>query len=161
MAPGAEAKERQVGAVCFLASLGPPLDSSTIPVVTMKPVDLLEETPTWHLLSLCADTTYSPDLWFDDADAARRVCAHCPVRNDCLGYAMDVEIDTGAQLIGVWGGLSPIQRKRLRQHPDRLERMRRVRSRTKLRLVPALPREHVPTQPEVVTRPVQLAFAMD
>lgn len=127
-------------------------------------MDLVEktaETPTWHLLSLCADTSYSPDLWFDDADAARRVCAHCPVRNDCLGYAMDVETETGIQLIGVWGGLSPIQRKRLRSHPDRLERMRRVRSRTKLRLVVSSPRQQRPTQPEVITRPVQLTLAVE
>jgi len=49
---------------------------------------------------------------------------------------MDIEGD-GSILIGVWGGLSPIQRKRLREHPDRLDRMRRVRSRTKLRLLPS------------------------
>ena len=151
-------------AVCFLMRSALELDSSTIPVITMRPVELLEspsETPTWHLMSLCADTSYSPDLWFDDADAARRVCAHCPVRNDCLTYAMDVEVDTGIQLIGVWGGLSPIQRKRLRSHPDRLERMRRVRSRTKLRLVVSSPRQEIPAQTKLVARPEQLSLVLD
>jgi len=103
-------------------------------VVTVKPV-IIEASLSWHLEAICADSaTYDPDLWFSDSDEARRICAHCPVRNECLSYAMDVEQESGAQLIGVWGGLSPIQRKRLRQYPDRLDRMRRVRSRTKVRL---------------------------
>lgn len=121
------------------------------------PTDVYE----WHLQSLCSDSAaYDPDLWFTDADVARRVCARCPVRNDCLNYAMEAEVESGTQLIGVWGGLSPIQRKRLRQHPDRLERMRRVRSRTHLRLLPS-PRQQVPTETKVVSRPVQLAFSID
>jgi WhiB family transcriptional regulator, redox-sensing transcriptional regulator len=109
---------------------------------TLSPVDLLAESPSWYLLSICADSqSYDPDIWFSDSDTARRICAHCPVRNNCLSYAMDIETDSDIQLVGVWGGLSPIQRKRLREHPDRLDRMRRVRSRTKLRLVPPLPME--------------------
>lgn len=123
----------------------------------MGSVDLLEaSTPQdWHLYSLCADKAYDSDTWFEDADAARRICAHCPVRNDCLQYAMDVEVKSGIPLIGVWGGLSPIQRKRLRAHPEALERMRRVRSRTHLRLVPA-PQKPEPSAP----RPVQLTLAL-
>lgn len=127
---------------------------------TMRPVDLIEvSTPQeWHLASLCADSSYDADLWFDDADAARRICAHCPVRNDCLSYAMDAEASSGIQLIGVWGGLSPIQRKRLRLNPEALERMRRVRSRTHLRLLPS--RRQAP-EPVELTEPVQLALVLE
>jgi WhiB family transcriptional regulator, redox-sensing transcriptional regulator len=39
---------------------------------------------------------------------AKRVCALCPVRDDCLGYALELEID-----YGVWGGTTPAERKRL------------------------------------------------
>jgi len=128
----------------------------------MRSVDLLEAStqPEWHLDSLCADTQYDADLWFDDADAARRICAHCPVRNDCLDYAMRAEESSGIQLIGVWGGLSPIQRKRLRVNPDSLDRMRRVRSRTHgfLHIVKT-PQEPQPPAPTTV--PVQLTFALD
>ena len=120
-------------------------------------MDLLElEAPAWHLQALCAEKTNDPDIWFEDLDAARRVCAHCPVRNDCLAYALSSEED-GAQLIGVWGGLSPIQRKRLRSHPDRLERMRRVRSRTHLRLLPVPKIVKVPPPPQ----PVQLVLVLE
>lgn len=115
---------------------------------------IIEASLSWHLDAICADSaTYDPDLWFSDSDEARRICAHCPVRNDCLGYAMDVEQESGNQLIGVWGGLSPIQRKRLRQYPDRLDRMRRVRSRTKTRLATVIQL----TAPQ----PQQLMLALD
>lgn len=39
-------------------------------------------------------------------DEARAVCALCPVRVDCLDYAMQT-----AQKFGVWGGLSERERR--------------------------------------------------
>jgi len=115
-------------------------------------VDVMDEAlRQWHLSSICADPRLDPDLWFSDSDTARRICSRCPVRNECLSYAMEVEEESGDQLLGVWGGLSPIQRKRLREHPERLDRMRRVRSRAKLRLIPS------PRTPEK-PRPVQLVL---
>jgi WhiB family transcriptional regulator, redox-sensing transcriptional regulator len=39
---------------------------------------------------------------------AKAVCARCPVRQDCLDYAM-----TTHQVHGVWGGLSEEDRGRL------------------------------------------------
>jgi WhiB family redox-sensing transcriptional regulator len=39
-------------------------------------------------------------------DEARAVCARCPVRADCLDYAME----TG-QKFGIWGGLSERERR--------------------------------------------------
>ena len=40
---------------------------------------------------------------------AKAVCATCPVIKDCLSWAMDV-----AEPYGVWGGLTPDERRDLR-----------------------------------------------
>ena len=40
--------------------------------------------------------------------SAKRVCACCAVRDDCLGYALQHDIG-----FGVWGGTSPRERKQL------------------------------------------------
>jgi WhiB family redox-sensing transcriptional regulator len=111
----------------------------------------------WHLHSACADPDISADIWFDDADTARRICGRCPVRNACLQYAMDVEAD-GERLHGVWGGLSPIQRQRLRENPESLDRMRRVRSKTRLRSLPSPRIKAEQPQPKHELHPVQLTL---
>lgn len=68
----------------------------------------------------CQNT--DPDLWFsgtslDDEESytyAYRVaiefCKNCPVRNLCLEYAM-----ANSEEYGIWGGLTPMDRKRLRR----------------------------------------------
>jgi hypothetical protein len=43
---------------------------------------------------------------------ARRVCANCPVRVDCLEYAI------AADEWGIWGGLDREQRRALRDSAD-------------------------------------------
>ena len=40
------------------------------------------------------------------AKSAIRVCQRCPVRQECLDYAVDEEIE-----VGVWGGLTERQRR--------------------------------------------------
>lgn len=40
---------------------------------------------------------------------ARQICNRCPVRRECLQYAVDNCIGTG-----IWAGTTPNQRKRLR-----------------------------------------------
>jgi WhiB family redox-sensing transcriptional regulator len=51
----------------------------------------------------CAEV--DPELWFPAAGergtAARRICAGCPVRAQCLEYAL-----AASPLYGVWAGLS-------------------------------------------------------
>ncbi len=42
--------------------------------------------------------------------AAKSVCATCPVRDDCLQYSIATN-----QTEGVWGGLTPAERRRLRR----------------------------------------------
>lgn len=61
----------------------------------------------------------NPDLFFPELgeaiDEAVSVCAECPVRAECLEYAL-----TENQWAGVWGGLSGRRRrelKRRRGHP--------------------------------------------
>jgi WhiB family redox-sensing transcriptional regulator len=41
-------------------------------------------------------------------EAARRVCLECPVRTECLEYALANRIDQGA-----WGGTSERERRRI------------------------------------------------
>jgi WhiB family transcriptional regulator, redox-sensing transcriptional regulator len=59
------------------------------------------------------DCRYEPPATFFPSDGvgvevAKRICATCPVREQCLEYALDNRIDHG-----VWGGTSERQRRRL------------------------------------------------
>jgi WhiB family redox-sensing transcriptional regulator len=64
----------------------------------------------WMALGECADKP--PSLFFPSdgvgVDVARRVCAECPVRSECLEYALANRIDHG-----VWGGTSERERRRI------------------------------------------------
>lgn len=55
-----------------------------------------------------------PDLFFpergEDVAPAKAVCAGCPVREDCLDYALD-----NGERHGIWGGLSERERRRIRR----------------------------------------------
>src|SRR6478752_1106664 len=67
----------------------------------------------WADLGRCA--TADPELFFPppgtDSTIARAICRTCPVRRQCLEYA----IVTG-QRHGIWGGMTESQRRRLRRH---------------------------------------------
>ena len=59
----------------------------------------------------CQET--DPDLWFRDGDKqtyriARTFCNRCPVRVQCLDYAVSNQ-EPG----GMWGGKSPAERVKL------------------------------------------------
>ena len=45
--------------------------------------------------------------------AAKRVCATCPVRGDCLDYALRV-----SEPFGIWGGLNEVERRDLASAPN-------------------------------------------
>ncbi|MEU0335198.1 WhiB family transcriptional regulator [Streptomyces sp. NPDC006193] len=60
-----------------------------------------------------------PDLFFPigttgpaqvQAQQAKAVCHRCPVRKQCLDWALDT-----AQSIGVWGGTTEVERQALRR----------------------------------------------
>jgi len=56
---------------------------------------------------------HAPDLWFpvesDGGADAVAICSACPVRIDCLGWAIDHN-----EREGIWGGVSARRRKRMR-----------------------------------------------
>ena len=66
----------------------------------------------WRAHGLCSRT--DPDLWFApgalEHKEAKRICRDCPVRMDCLQYAMETPVDHG-----VWGGLTERERRRRRR----------------------------------------------
>lgn len=43
---------------------------------------------------------------------ARAVCMACPVRLDCLAYAIEMESHVRAERQGMWGGTTPAERHR-------------------------------------------------
>ena len=47
-----------------------------------------------------------------DAWTAFRICATCPVRVECLDYAID-----NPDVVGIWGGMSDRKRTLLRRQP--------------------------------------------
>jgi WhiB family redox-sensing transcriptional regulator len=53
--------------------------------------------------------------WYsDDAQVsakAKAICGWCPVRAECLEWALDND-----ERFGIWGGLSPLERQRIREH---------------------------------------------
>jgi Transcription factor WhiB len=49
--------------------------------------------------------------------SAKAICALCPVREECLQWAMDTAQDTG-----IWGGLTEEERRELRRQPRRRRR---------------------------------------
>jgi WhiB family transcriptional regulator, redox-sensing transcriptional regulator len=75
----------------------------------------------WAKRAGCAAT--DSEIFFpphgDPATQARRICANCPVRDDCLAYALDAD-----EKFGIWGGLDPRERQSLRR------RLRSQRSRS-------------------------------
>lgn len=66
----------------------------------------------WQDLALCAET--DPEMFFPEKGGstreAKRVCAACEVRAECLGYALDHD-----ERFGIWGGMSERERRGLRR----------------------------------------------
>ena len=67
----------------------------------------------WFSQALCVQM--DPELWFPEtgysATEAKRICSQCPVRRECLDYALAIPERLG----GVWGGLTETERRRPRQ----------------------------------------------
>ncbi len=64
----------------------------------------------WMARGKCKEV--APDVFFPSDGmgviVAQRVCADCPVSNECLEYALENHIDHG-----VWGGASERERRRI------------------------------------------------
>jgi WhiB family redox-sensing transcriptional regulator len=67
----------------------------------------------WQSDSLCAQT--DPEAFFPEKGGstrdAKRICASCEVRSQCLEYAL-----ANDERFGIWGGLSERERRKLRKH---------------------------------------------
>ncbi len=81
-----------------------------------------EPDTSWHEHAACRGV--DPELFFPprggEWDEARHVCERCPVRRECLEYALE----TGEKF-GIWGGTSERQRRGLRVRRLRDESERR------------------------------------
>lgn len=70
----------------------------------------LDEEAAWMDDALCAQT--DPEAFFPEKGgstrAAKAVCAACPVRQQCLDYAL-----AHRETSGIWGGLSARERRDL------------------------------------------------
>lgn len=71
----------------------------------------------WRTRAACRDE--DPDLFFPigtsgpallQTERAKAVCRRCPVREQCLDWAMD-----SGQSLGVWGGMSETERHALKR----------------------------------------------
>jgi WhiB family redox-sensing transcriptional regulator len=67
--------------------------------------------PDWQERALCAQT--DPEAFFPEKGGstreAKRICAGCEVRTECLEYALAFD-----ERFGIWGGLSERERRRLK-----------------------------------------------
>ena len=74
-------------------------------------VPITEERP-WAAFAVCRDR--DPDTFFpvttDGEREAIRICEGCPVRLECLEFAMETRVR-----FGVWGGVSEKQRRSMRR----------------------------------------------
>ncbi|WP_103382363.1 WhiB family transcriptional regulator [Pseudonocardia dioxanivorans] len=70
------------------------------------------ETEEWRQRALCAQT--DPESFFPEKGGsvreAKRICAGCEVRAECLEYALAQD-----ERFGIWGGLSERERRPLRR----------------------------------------------
>jgi WhiB family redox-sensing transcriptional regulator len=66
----------------------------------------------WRAFAACSGK--DPDLFFApgaiEHKMAKRICRGCPVRMECLAYAMEEPVDHG-----VWGGMTERERRRYRR----------------------------------------------
>jgi WhiB family redox-sensing transcriptional regulator len=72
---------------------------------------------------VCSGT--GDDRWYPDVEptgerdraeyeaTARKVCADCPVRAECLDLALRTESRHGVRPHGIWGGTAPWERERM------------------------------------------------
>ena len=71
----------------------------------------------WRDRAACKNS--HPELFFpigssgdalEEIDSAKAICRSCPVRRDCLSFAIETNQESG-----VWGGMSEDERRKLRR----------------------------------------------
>jgi WhiB family redox-sensing transcriptional regulator len=75
-------------------------------------LDTDTEVDAWKADALCAQT--DPEAFFPEKGGstreAKRICIGCPVREECLDYALEHD-----ERFGIWGGLSERERRALKR----------------------------------------------
>jgi WhiB family redox-sensing transcriptional regulator len=89
-----------------------PVPAVVEPSVAALLLLLTGEDEDWRERAVCAQT--DPEAFFPErgqsSREAKRVCAGCEVRPDCLQYALDND-----ERFGIWGGLSERERRAQRR----------------------------------------------
>lgn len=71
-----------------------------------------EEDLSWQDRGLCGQI--DPELWFPEKGGsvreAKRICRGCPVKDECLEYALEND-----ERFGIWGGLSERERRHIKR----------------------------------------------
>lgn len=74
-------------------------------------------TDNWEASALCAQV--DPDLFFPEkggnVDDAVKVCQRCDVRQQCLGLALALQQTERWTVLGVWGGTTVNDRRKMRR----------------------------------------------
>lgn len=102
----------------LIRAMSPTFDFSTA-------FDPPPETPDWQIHGVCTTVSTRVKAYFfseykRQTLLAKRYCARCPVREECLRQAMHLE--RFEKLSGVWGGTTAIERVRLmKDHREKLK----------------------------------------
>ena len=89
------------------------VDPINLGVPAVRRVEEDDDNPlAWQADSLCAQT--DPEAFFPEKGGstreAKKICASCEVRSQCLEYAL-----MNDERFGIWGGLSERERRKLRK----------------------------------------------
>jgi WhiB family redox-sensing transcriptional regulator len=90
-------------------------EAAVIELITMLEDQPRPSEEDWYEQALCSQT--DPDAFFPEKGGstkeAKRICLGCPVKKQCLQWALDKD-----ERFGVWGGLSERERRRLKRRID-------------------------------------------
>jgi WhiB family transcriptional regulator, redox-sensing transcriptional regulator len=79
-------------------------------------LEVLPPAPDWQRDAACLGA--DPAMFFPErgerGEEARRLCASCPVVDECLDLALEIDAAAAGDPSGIFAGLSPNQRKQYR-----------------------------------------------
>lgn len=88
--------------------------------IHLKLMTAREKERHWQELAACADEEVDPEIFFpvsqwgpSDWTAPKSVCGDCPVKLECLEYAVKSH-----EPYGMWGGATPLQRSAMIKQRD-------------------------------------------
>jgi WhiB family redox-sensing transcriptional regulator len=103
-------------------------DGATLPAgYNGHAIERPRQAATWKQHGLCVGL--SPALFYPgagdkgrrDAAAARKICAGCPVRMECLAFAL-----SNGEEFGIWGGATERERRFMRRMLNRVKTGRAI-----------------------------------